>query len=258
MLKLISYNLNGIRAAVTKDLASFIKETEADIYCFQEIKADEVDIDTALFNSLGYNCYWYSAQKKGYSGVGIISKKSLENNITKGNGMTQADYEGRTITAALNKDTLLVNTYFPSGSSGEDRQAYKMEFLAEYMLWLKKVKKQYKNVIVVGDYNICHREIDIHDPKGNKKNSGFLPEEREWMEQLFTSGFTDSFRHLHPEAAHQYSWWSYRANARNNNKGWRIDYIAVTDNIADDIKAAYILPEAKQSDHCPIGLEINI
>ncbi len=256
-MKLISYNLNGVRAALTKGLASFITETNADIYCFQEIKADEVDIDSALFEALGYNCYWYSAQKKGYSGVGIISKKPIAH-ITKGNGMTKADYEGRTITAELNKDTLLVNTYFPSGSSGQERQDYKMEFLADYYKWLKKISKKYAQVIVVGDYNICHRAIDIHDPRGNKNNSGFLPEERDWMEQLFTTGFTDSFRHLNPDALHQYSWWSYRSNARANNKGWRIDYIAITNHLASKIKKAYILPEAKHSDHCPVGVEIGL
>jgi exodeoxyribonuclease III len=249
--------LNGIRAAITKDLAGFITETNADIYCFQEIKANESDIDKELFTNLGYHSYWFSAQKKGYSGVGIISKKPMEK-ITCGNGMELADFEGRTIYAELDKDTALINTYFPSGSSGEERQGYKMEFLCEYMLWLKKMKTKYTNIIVVGDYNICHRAIDIHDPKGNKNNSGFLPEEREWMEQLYTSGFTDSFRYLHPEALHQYSWWSYRANARNNNKGWRIDYASISDNLVNKLTNAFILPDAKQSDHCPIGLEINL
>jgi exodeoxyribonuclease III len=254
-VKIISYNVNGVRSAMTKGLIAWLQETQPDIICLQEIKANEADIDTAAFNAIGYNCYWYSAQKKGYSGTAIISKKPITK-IIKGNGMTQGDFEGRTIQAEIN-DWLLVNTYFPSGSSGEDRQAYKMEFLAEYLVWLKKQIKKYKRVIVLGDYNICHKAIDIHDPVSNKNSSGFLPEERAWMDDLFAAGMADSFRTINPHP-HQYTWWSYRANARNNNKGWRIDYVNVSEALRSNVKDAYILPDAKHSDHCPTCLDIEI
>jgi exodeoxyribonuclease III len=240
---------------MSKGLINWLQETQPDIICLQEIKANEADIDTAAFNAIGYNCYWFSAQKKGYSGTAIISKKPLDK-IIKGNGMVQGDFEGRTIQAVLG-DCLLVNTYFPSGSSGEDRQAYKMEFLEEYLVWLKKQIKKYKKVIVLGDYNICHKAIDIHDPKSNANSSGFLPEERAWMDTLFSAGMVDAFRTINPHP-HQYTWWSFRANARNNNKGWRIDYINVSEALRANIKDAYILPDAKHSDHCPTCLEIDL
>jgi exodeoxyribonuclease III len=254
-MKLISYNVNGIRSAMTKGLISWLQEAQPDVVCFQEIKANEEDIDTAAFTAIGYDCHWFSAQKKGYSGTGIISKIK-PNQIMKGNGLEQADFEGRTIQLVI-KDTLIINTYFPSGSSGDDRQAYKMQFLQEYLIWLNQQLKTYKQVIVCGDYNICHKAIDIHDPIGNKKNSGFLPEEREWMDDFFNSGMVDSFRQINPHP-HQYSWWTFRANARNNNKGWRIDYINVSEALTSKIKDAYILPSVKHSDHCPVGLEIDL
>jgi exodeoxyribonuclease III len=254
-MKIISYNVNGIRSAMTKGLINWLQEVQPDVVCFQEIKANEEDIDTEAFIALGYECHWFSAQKKGYSGTGIISKIK-PSKIVKGNGLAQADYEGRTTQVVIN-DTLIINTYFPSGSSGDDRQAYKMRFLQEYLEWLKQQLKTYKQVIVCGDYNICHRAIDIHDPIGNKKNSGFLPEEREWMDDFFATGMIDSFRHVNPHP-HQYSWWTFRANARNNNKGWRIDYISISEALKLQIKDAYILPDVKHSDHCPVGLEIII
>lgn len=254
-MKIYSYNLNGIRAAVKKGLADWIMSTDADIICFQELKANEEDIDTALFENLGYECHWFSAQKKGYSGVGILTK-IRPSNIIKGNGQEQGDFEGRTIQMEMG-DTLLVNTYFPSGSSGDERQAYKMIFLEEYLQWLKEIKQKYKHVIVCGDYNICHKPIDIHDPIGNKKSSGFTIEEREWMDGFFETNMVDSFRMINPHP-HQYSWWSTRFNARANNKGWRIDYINVTDSLKDKIKDAAILPDVVHSDHCPVMLLLDV
>jgi exodeoxyribonuclease III len=254
-VKIFSYNVNGIRSACTKGLITWLQEAKPDIVCFQELKANVADIDTASFEALGYTCHWYSAQKKGYSGTGIISKVPLSN-VTLGNNMKQADFEGRTISAVLN-DVLLVNTYFPSGSSGSDRQDYKMEFLTEYLQWLKKQMKKYKHIVIAGDYNICHQAIDIHDPVGNKNSSGFLPEERAWMDDFFASGMLDAFRTVNPHP-HQYSWWSYRANARANNKGWRIDYINVSKPMQALITDAYIMPDALHSDHCPIGLELEV
>jgi exodeoxyribonuclease-3 len=247
-MKIFSYNVNGIRSAVNKGLLEWLKIEQPDIIAFQ-------DIDTASFEALGYHCHWFSAQKKGYSGVGVLSKIK-PSKIIKGNGMQQADFEGRTLQIFID-DLLIINTYFPSGSSGEDRQAYKMEFLEDYKKWIQTILKKNKKTIVLGDYNICHKAIDIHDPIGNKKSSGFLPEEREWMDGFFELGMTDSFRKINQEP-HQYSWWSLRADSRNRNKGWRIDYINTSKALKTYIKDAYILPNVKHSDHCPIGLVLDL
>jgi exodeoxyribonuclease III len=240
---------------MSKGLLEWLQAENPDVLCVQEIKANAADIDTAAFEALGYTCNWFSAQKKGYSGTGIVSKIA-PSKIIFGNGQEQGDFEGRTIQAFFG-DVQIINTYFPSGSSGDDRQAYKMQFLDEYLIWLKTVIKKNKNVIVVGDYNICHKAIDIHDPISNKNSSGFLPEERAWMDTFFDIGMIDTFREKNT-APHNYSWWSYRANARANNKGWRIDYIATTKSLLTQIQDAFILPNAKHSDHCPIGVVINI
>jgi len=254
-MRIVSYNVNGIRSAVTKGLVDWIREDNADIYCFQEIKAHEADIPKNLFEELGYKGYWFSAQKKGYSGVGILTRTEPEE-VVMGCGLEQADYEGRVIQLRIG-DLNLINTYFPSGSSGDDRQAYKMQFLEEYLDWIKsRFLLPQANVLIAGDYNICHRAIDIHDPKGNKDSSGFLPEEREWMDRFFEAGMIDTFRMVNPQP-HQYSWWSFRANARNNNKGWRIDYINASENLKARIRHAEILPQVKHSDHCPVALELN-
>lgn len=253
-MKIMSYNVNGIRAAIKKDLVSFIKEENPDILCFQETKAHIADIDTPLFESLGYHCHWHSAEKKGYSGVGIISKKHPKE-VKIGCGNELFDREGRVIYADYDQ-FILVNTYFPSGTSGDERQALKMDFLNYYLPFINELKKQNKHIIVCGDYNICHREIDIHDPKGNKNNSGFLPEERAWMDTWFQNGMVDTFRFLNPEERHQYTWWSQRFNARANNKGWRIDYFSITEPLVEQLKGAKIYPDARHSDHCPIAIEI--
>ena len=253
-MKIISYNVNGIRAAIKKDLVGYIQQEQPDILCFQETKAHIIDIDAVLFESLGYHTFWNSAEKKGYSGVGIISKINPKN-VIMGCEIPKIDFEGRVITAVYD-NFVLVNTYFPSGTSGEERQAYKMEFLEAYLHFIEKLKKTYKKVIICGDYNICHREIDIHDPKGNKNNSGFLPEERAWMDTWFGLGMIDTFRHIYPEEKAQYSWWSQRFNARANNKGWRIDYFSITENLLPELKSAAIHPEVKHSDHCPISIQI--
>ncbi len=253
-MRIVSYNVNGIRAAIKKGLLDWMGDDDADTYCFQELKANPEDIPTEQFERLGYHCEWFSAQKKGYSGVGIVSKQ-IPSSIEKGMGLDQADFEGRTIQWTLS-DLKLINTYFPSGSSGEERQAYKMDFLGDYLDFATQQRKDNNNLIIVGDYNICHKPIDIHDPIRNKNSSGFLPEERAWMDDFFDSGFVDSFRQVNPHP-HQYSWWSYRANARANNKGWRIDYISVSEAMKDRIDDAGIVPDALHSDHCPIFVELN-
>ncbi len=204
---------------------------------------------------MGYHTNFFSAQKRGYSGVGIISKQK-PNEVIFGCGFEQADFEGRVLQATFDQFHL-INTYFPSGSSGEERQAYKMQFLQQYLEFLNtKLSSQDAQLVVAGDYNICHKAIDIHDPKGNKDSSGFLPEEREWMDAFFDRGMLDSFRYINPHP-HQYSWWSFRANARNNNKGWRIDYVNVSNALKSRIANASILPGVKHSDHCPVMLELK-
>lgn len=248
IVKILTYNVNGIRAALGKDLTGFLKRENPDIVCFQEIKAQQDQIDEKVFEQLGYHCHWFSAQKKGYSGVGILSKiKPL--NLVMGCGFEIFDYEGRVIQADF-EGFSVISAYFPSGTTGEIRQDVKYAFLDYFYTYVHQVREKIPNLIICGDYNICHTEIDIHDPKGNKDNSGFLPEERAWMTKFFSSGFVDTFRYLNPGLKDQYTWWSFRANARNNNKGWRIDYISATESLKTAVKDAKILPADRQSDHC--------
>ena len=253
-MKILSYNVNGIRAAINKGFAEWLKATQADVICIQEIKALEEQVDTKVLEDLGYHHFWFSAQKKGYSGVAIFSKIK-PNNVTFGCSIEHMDFEGRIIRADFDKVSVM-SLYLPSGTN-IDRLEYKFKFMAEFQAYVDLLKKELPNLIICGDYNICHHAIDIHDPVRNKNVSGFLPEERKWLDGLINSGFIDSFRYLNSEP-HQYSWWSYRANARNNNKGWRIDYALVSLPLKGNIKRAFILPEAKHSDHCPVFMEIDL
>ncbi|HLF45580.1 MAG TPA: exodeoxyribonuclease III [Chitinophagaceae bacterium] len=254
-MRIISYNVNGIRAALNKGLLDWLKTDPADIICVQETKAQKENVDHTLFNSLGYHDYWFSAQKKGYSGVAVFTKIKPDK-VEYGNGLKSCDEEGRVIQLDFG-DIRLINAYFPSGTSGDERQAFKYKWLDEFQTWLNKQKKKTPKMILCGDYNIAHKEIDIHDPKGNKKSSGFLPEEREWMTKFLKSGWVDVFRKFHPEP-HRYSWWSQRfPSVRLQNKGWRIDYINVTEPLKKNLKDAEIFPDIKHSDHCPVFLEIK-
>ena len=249
MKKILTYNVNGIRAALKKGLTSYLQEEDADIVCFQELKAMEEQIDPKDLKALNYHKYYYSAEKKGYSGVAIYSKQE-PNHVEYGCGNELFDAEGRII--RLDFDThSVISAYFPSGSSGDHRQEIKYQFLDFFQTYIDELKLQIPNLIVCGDYNICHRAIDIHAPKRNENSSGFLPEERAWMEAWFQSGFIDTFRQIHGDKADQYTWWSYRANARANNKGWRIDYISIAENLAPKLIGAEIRPNAMHSDHCP-------
>ena len=252
---IVSYNVNGIRAAVKKGLVEWLKEGSYDILCVQETKAQVDQVDTTPFTDLGYQHHWYSAEKKGYSGVATFSKQTPDL-VVEGCGIEKYDREGRILRTDFG-DLTLLNCYFPSGTSGDERQAFKMEFLADFFIWIGELRKERPNLLIVGDYNIAHTENDIHDPVRNKKNSGFLPEEREWLTQWFDNGFVDAYRYLNPEKA-EYSWWSYRANARANNKGWRIDYNMVSKSLGKNIKNAYLIPKAVHSDHCPVALEIMV
>lgn len=254
-MRIITYNVNGIRAAMNKGFADWAKSSKADIICVQEIKAKEDQIDTEALKKAGYDAYFFPAEKPGYSGVGILTRIKPDNIIT-GSGMKAYDDEGRAIRMDLGEYTL-VNWYFPSGTSGEVRQDVKMKFLDEMLPWMTKLKQERKNLIVVGDYNIAHTERDIHNPKGNKNTSGFLPEERAWLDKWFASGVHDSFRYLNPEKV-EYSWWSVRFNARAQNKGWRIDYQSVTDPLLPLLKESRHLMEVVHSDHCPVQLDIKL
>ncbi len=255
MAKILSYNVNGIRAAMKKDWINWVKTVDPDIICIQETKAHKEQLDLSLFQEAGYNTYWYSAEKKGYSSVAIFSKTKPDH-IEYGCGMDKYDSEGRILRADYG-DFSVLSCYFPSGSSGEIRQDFKMNFLADFQNYINDLKKTRPNLLISGDVNICHEPIDIHNPVSNKKSSGFLPEERQWMTEFLDSGFIDSFRHLNKEP-HNYTWWSYRAGARKKNLGWRIDYHLITESIESKLKRSVILAEAVHSDHCPILVELDV
>lgn len=254
IMKIVTYNVNGIRAAMGKGLTDWIKAVDPDVLCFQEVKASPDQVGLLEFEELGYETYWFPAQKKGYSGVAIFTKHRPEK-VTYGCGEQVYDDEGRVIRADF-KDFSVMSVYHPSGSSGDDRQAFKMKWLEFYQDYINRIKTQAPPLILSGDFNICHKAIDIHNPVSNAKSSGFLPEEREWMENFINSGFIDSFRFFNKEP-HHYSWWSYRAGARGKNLGWRIDYNLVCNSLENRLKRAIMMPDAKQSDHCPVLVELT-
>ncbi|MBP6385923.1 MAG: exodeoxyribonuclease III [Pseudarcicella sp.] len=253
-LKIVSYNVNGIRAAINKGFTEWLQATNADIVCLQEVKANIEQIDPIAIHALGYEIYWFAAQKKGYSGVAIFTKIQPKH-VVYGCGIDIYDDEGRVLRADFDNFSVM-SVYMPSGSSGDERQTFKYQWMDDFQDYVSKLLITIPNLIISGDYNICHEAIDIHNPKSNANSSGFLPEEREWMGKFLDNGMIDSFRHLNKEP-HHYSWWSYRAGARNKNLGWRIDYHCVSKPLKDKILRAYILPEAKHSDHCPIVVEIE-
>ncbi len=253
-MKIISYNVNGIRAALKKGFIDWLVATNPDVVCIQETKAHKEQLDLTLFEEAGYPFhYWFSAQKKGYSSVAILSKTKPKH-IEYGTGIETMDFEGRNLRVDFENFSVM-SLYLPSGTN-DARLEFKFNYMAQFQQYVNELKKEIPNIIICGDYNICHTEIDIHNPKGLKNTSGFLPVEREWLGSFIDSGFIDSFRFLNKEP-HQYTWWSYRANARNNNKGWRLDYHLVSEPMKNRIKRAYILPEARHSDHCPIVVEID-
>lgn len=254
-MRIISYNVNGIRSAITKGFIDWLKTDPADIICLQETKAHKDNVNYAAIEELGFSTYWFSAEKKGYSGVAVFTRIKPDE-VFFGNGIMQSDAEGRVIRLDFG-DITLVNAYFPSGTSGDLRQTYKYQWLDEFYEYLDVLKRTRPNLVVCGDYNIAHKEIDIHDPKGNKKSSGFLPEERAWMDKLLSNGFVDTLREFHTEPQ-LFSWWSQRfPSVRLQNKGWRIDYFCVTTPLKDRLKGAEIYPDVKHSDHCPVYIELN-
>ncbi len=253
-MRIISYNVNGIRAAISKGFLNWLQQANPDVICLQEIKATEDQIPLLDVELSGYPYhYWFPATKKGYSGVAILSKIK-PNKVVFGTGIDHMDFEGRNLRVDFD-DFSVMSLYLPSGTN-MDRLDYKFQYMDEFQEYINQLKKEIPNLIICGDYNICHEAIDIHDPIRNKTVSGFLPEERAWLDKFMKNGFIDTFRFFNKEP-HHYSWWSYRANARANNKGWRIDYCLASEPLKDRLRRAVILPEAKHSDHCPVLVEIE-
>lgn len=253
-MKIISYNVNGIRAAMRKGFIDWLKAANPDVICIQETKAMEDQVEVAEIEAAGYPFhYWYSAQKKGYSGVAVFCK-SEPKHIEYGTGIDYMDAEGRNLRVDF-EEVSVMSLYLPSGTNIE-RLDHKLTYMADFQTYVDRLRKDVPNLVICGDYNICHEAIDIHDPVRNAKVSGFLPVERAWLDDFINSGFIDSFRYLNKEP-HHYTWWSYRANSRANNKGWRIDYNMVAAPLQENIKRAVILPEAEHSDHCPHLVELE-
>jgi len=252
-MKILSYNVNGIRAAMRKDILPWLQTTDADVVCIQETKANKQQVDLEAIQAAGYPYhYWFSAQKKGYSGVAIFCKQE-PTYVAYGTGIESMDFEGRNIRVDF-KEVSIMSLYLPSGTNSA-RLEHKLEYMALFQEYVNTLKKELPNLVICGDYNICHQAIDIHNPVSNKNSSGFLPIERAWLDDFINQGFIDSFRHLNKQPD-QYTWWSYRANARANNKGWRIDYNMVSQPLKQHIKRAVILPAAVHSDHCPHMVEL--
>ncbi len=254
-MKIITWNVNGIRACSKKGLQSFVDVEKPDILCLQETKAhlNQVEID---LQKLQFPCsYWSSAQRKGYSGVATYVRGE-EVEFKDGWGLEEYSREGR-IAWTVHKNFDLYNIYFPNGGSGEERHHFKQKFLADLNVHLKTELQRGKNIVVVGDYNVAHTEIDVHDPVRLSKESGFLPEERKWMDQFLELGFIDAFRKFHPGVKNRYSWWSYRELARISNRGWRIDYICVSKGLEGNLKSSDILDSIEGSDHCPVVVELQ-
>jgi len=254
-LQLISYNVNGIRSAISKGLIDWLAGQAIDVLCFQEVKATHDVVDLKPFEDLGYCYHWHSAEKKGYSGVATFSRIKPDQ-VVIGCGIPAYDCEGRILRTDFGDWTLL-NCYFPSGTTGEVRQAVKMQFLEDFYTYAQALKQERPKLIIVGDYNIANTERDIHDPVRNKNTTGFLPEERAWMNRWFASGFHDAFRLVHPEKV-EYSWWSYRAGARTNNKGWRIDYVSVSDALKEQVIECRHLKDGIHADHCAVWAELVV
>lgn len=252
-MKIVSYNVNGIRAALTKGLADWVKEEDPDILCIQETKAQPDQIDTLLFADMGYKAYMHSAEKKGYSGVAIFTKQEPDR-VVVGMNNPRYDAEGRVIRADYG-DLSVMCVYVPSGTTGDVRQDFKMDFLDAFYTFVNEVRKERPNLIVCGDFNICHKPIDINNPQRQVGVSGFLPEERAWVDKWVENGMVDTFREF-DQSPNRYSWWSYRAGARVKNVGWRIDYLYATEPLKPQLKGGAILVDAVHSDHCPVRLEI--
>lgn len=254
-LRIISWNVNGIRAVLKKGLTEFIAKNDPDIFCVQETKAHPEQVESPELDALNRKSFWSSASRRGYSGTATFCKLKPVN-VETGIGIRKFDSEGRFVVTD-HKDFLLYNVYFPNGGSGEERHDFKQEFLVKFLRHLKKQMSAGREIILVGDYNIAHTEIDVYDPVRLSKESGFLPEERAWFDEFLKAGFVDCFRTFHADEKHRYSWWSYRELARTGNRGWRIDYACVTKGLAGKVRNCDILDQVEGSDHCPVLLELK-
>ena len=256
-MKIVSYNVNGIRATLRKGFVDWLAANDFDIVGLQETKAtvDQVAPDElARIAALGYRIDWHSAERKGYSGVATLSRPAVEG-VTNGCAMPHVDCEGRVLQTDY-ADFTLLNCYFPNGGANDDRHRFKQQFMADFLRYTRALRQRQPRLIIIGDYNIAHTELDIHNPKANQKSSGFLPEERAWMGEWFADGFVDPFRQLYPDKQ-EYSWWSFRGGARQNNKGWRIDYTSVTENLFDRVRDVQHRKDDQHSDHCAVVLEME-
>lgn len=254
--KIISWNVNGIRAVGKKGLLPFLEREAPDIFCVQETKAHPEQVEPAIREPLGVKGFWSSAQKKGYSGVATFCRSGSEPIRQSLLGEVLYDNEGRVVITD-HRDFLLYNIYFPNGGSGVERHNFKQKFLLDLNLHLKSQLDADRQIIVVGDYNVAHREVDIYDPVRLSKESGFLPEERAWFDSFLQLGFVDTFRHVHPTESDRYTWWSYVERARPLNRGWRIDYICVSEGLKDRILDARVRDDVEGSDHCPVELVLK-
>ncbi|MBI5681280.1 MAG: exodeoxyribonuclease III [Methanobacterium sp.] len=254
-IKIISWNVNGIRAIHKKGFVKWLLDENPDILCIQETKASQDQLPRALKHVDGYHSYFLAAERKGYSGVAIYTKIKPEK-IEYGFGVPEFDREGRTLVADYG-DFILLNIYFPNGKMSDERLKYKLEFYDTLLDYANNLKENGKNVVICGDLNTAHKEIDLARPKENEKISGFLPVERAWIDKFLSNGYSDTFRMFNTESEN-YTWWSYRTRARERNVGWRLDYFFVNNEFKDKIKSAYILNEVMGSDHCPVGINIEL
>lgn len=255
-MRIATYNVNGIRAAMRKGLVSWVEKEKPDVLCVQEIRADASSISTDEFESLGYHCSWMSAEKKGYSGVGIMSLKEPEE-VSYGIGKESFDKEGRLLRAHID-GVDVVSVYFPNGYACTERGMYKKEWMSTFYDYAYAMLEEKEKVVISGDFNTCHTLLDIHEEALNEKNENlFLVEERNWMQKFLDGGFIDSFRYVNPELR-AFSWWSLRTKARLRNHGWRMDYNMVSPSLMPQIHNAWIQPEVEHSDHCPVWVELDL
>jgi len=254
-IKLFSWNVNGIRAVVKKGFLDWFREASADVVCLQETKANQEQVEPQVVNLGGYQSFWSSAERKGYSGVATYSKLSPKS-VRQGFGIPRFDAEGRVLITEFEKFTLF-NVYFPNGKRDQERLDYKMDFYESILKHWETLRKRGHRLVICGDYNTAHHEIDIARPKENENISGFLKIEREWMDRLVEKGYVDVFRHRNPNGRDQYTWWDLMTRARERNVGWRIDYFFVTEDVMPHVRNAWICHEVMGSDHCPVGLELK-
>lgn len=254
-MRIVSWNVNGIRACVKKGFMDYLSSDQPDYLCIQESKIQEKDLEDHIEHPPGYRGSWVSAEKKGYSGTAILTNRAPLD-FQSGFGVDKYDSEGRVMMADLG-DTIIFSVYFPNGQRDDERLNYKLSFYDAFFTYCESLRKEGKSLIICGDYNTAHSEIDLANPKQNQKTSGFLPIEREWLDKIVSMGYIDTFREFNTQAK-EYSWWSYRGGARDRNVGWRIDYVFITPELRPKLKDAFILQSIMGSDHCPVGIEIDL